>query len=133
MVSDVFSSLPEQEMLRDPEMNRLARLALLSGAMRTKGFKPEPLKELKHAFRSGLQGLLSTPDPLPAYRTNRVDVPDHYSCILNLTSALEWTSSEDASVQIARAIRDEAGALCDAYFRRCEHILDVWGGCIDRK
>jgi hypothetical protein len=46
-----------------------------------------------------------------------------YGRILALSCAIELASSEDVSRRIAKAIRGEAGALCDAYSDWCSYLL----------
>jgi hypothetical protein len=61
----------------------------------------------------------------------RESIPYHYSRLLALTVAVEL-ASDRSSTSVAKAIRDESNALCDSYFRWCNHMLDVWSGSIHR-
>lgn len=66
------------------------------------------------------------PEPL-ARRLRWRGITDHYGRILNLTAVPGCTSNDEASVLIAKAIRDEP---CEAYFRLCDRIFHAWGRCI---
>ncbi len=130
-LSDALSLLNDSGSFLMPEERKLARLAVLSKATRVKGIETAHSREVREAFRRELDGFTAAQGVSPDHGTGR-EVNLHYGRILELTSALELTSGDYASTEIARALREEAGALCDAYSRWCDHMLDVWRGCIDR-
>jgi hypothetical protein len=99
---DLFRSIPASEW---------SRVAILDPQYVSFGFNP-----------------LSLPENLdPAD-----EVVDRNGRLMALSCAIELASCEDLSRRIAKAIRDEAGALCDAYSDWCSYLLHGMEDSISR-
>jgi hypothetical protein len=104
-------------------------LAVLSAIINSKRkrAKPAELKRAKDFFQRELDEYVTNGCFRPGPGTRKGgpadEVVDRYGRLLALSRAIELASSEDTSRRIAKAIRDEAGALCDAYSDWCSYLL----------
>ena len=126
-VSRTLSLLPNQELLSDPAIRQVAGLAVLSAIMNSKRIKPAELKRAKEFFLRELDEYVTNGCFRPGLGTRKGgpadEVLDRYGRLLALSCAIELASSEDTSRRIAKAIRMEASALCDAYSAWCSYLL----------
>ena len=135
MVSDDLSRLHQEEALTNPWGRQTARLAILYGLTRSRRLSKKKLKEAKYIFQKELDEYIANGSLGPRRPTwdpdGRESIPYHYSRLLALTVAIEFASG-GSSMEVAKAIREEASGLCESYFRWCDHILGVWGGSVHR-
>ena len=135
IVSKGLSELDKETTLSNPWGRQSARLAILYGLEHSRRLSRTKLKEARYVFQKEFDEYVanSTLGPMrPAWDPNgEKSIPYHYSRILALTVAVEFSSGDSASA-LAKAIREEATGLSESYFRWCEHILGVWSGSIHR-
>jgi len=127
-VSLILSRLPDREFLRDPATYQFARLVVLSAIANSKRTKPAEQKRAKEFFQRELDEYVTNGRFRPGLGTRKGgpadEVVGRYGRLLALSCAIQLASSEDTSRRIAKAIRDEAGALCDAYSGWCSYLLN---------
>ncbi len=134
-VADSLSNLHEEVALSDPWAYQTARLAILRNLSRSRRLGRKKLQEVRSTFEKELNEYIANGSLGPRRPTWDPDgsesIQYHYSRLLALTVAVELTSGR-YTTSLARSIRDESRALCESYFRWCDHIVDVWGGSIHR-
>jgi hypothetical protein len=131
VVSSKMSKMSNEAAMSNAWGREAARLALLSDLSRNPKLGRTKSTQAKHAFQRELDEYIAHCTLGPQRPTwdpdGRESVVYHYSRLLALTVAIEFASGVSAA-ELAETIREETGGLCQAYFKWCDHILEVWRG-----
>ena len=135
VISDSLSKVHNEAALSDPWVRQTARLRILRDLSRSNRLGKAKLREVKDAFRKEFDEYIISGSLEPRRPTwdpdGRESILYHYRRLLALTLAIEL-ASDRFSTKVAEAIREESSALCQSYFRWCDHIVDIWGESIHR-
>jgi hypothetical protein len=134
-VANCLTNLYSEAALADPWARQAARLRILQGLSQSRRLSRKKIQEVRSIFQMELDEYIANGSFGPRRPTwdpdGRESIRYHYSRLLALSVAIELASDRSSS-SVATAIREESTALCESYFRWCDHITSVWGGSIHR-